>query len=292
VTIGATANLQARGGDGQTTSCFYSANYFAHAGGGGASGGTIYIASDVVNIAPVTDVGGTNGATFDMRGGLGGGRRSQNQYASCMAYPEYMSIGSYGGNGGYGRLAIDYKTSLNSGRQLANRWGLEQTTVDSTSNTFKALAGTARFFCPGMTPAGNIGRSKWYDLKSVSPTLSTFAATTVNNVSVLTLRVEGAREVVVKRAEVEAIRGLRRDGHLAGKQEIGVGEIAQDGILQGQCIGGSARGRVRVEGNDDVAAHLRNRHVRYARNREERPQIDPVAFVGIEIRDDIGSARP
>jgi hypothetical protein len=24
-----------------------------------------------------------------------------------MAYPEYMSLGSYGGNGGYGRLVVE-----------------------------------------------------------------------------------------------------------------------------------------------------------------------------------------
>jgi hypothetical protein len=200
VTIGNTANIQARGGDGQTPGMWYSANYYAHAGGGGGSGGTVFIASDVVSIAPVTDAGGTNGATFDMRGGLGGGRRSQNQVANCMAYPEYQSVGSFGGNGGYGRLVIDYKTSLNAGKPLNNRWGMEQTTYDSTSNTLKALAGTARFFCPGMTPSGSgnpltaVGRSKWYDLRSITPSLSAFSAASSANAN-LTLRVEGAQSL-------------------------------------------------------------------------------------------------
>jgi hypothetical protein len=193
ITVGTTGSIQARGGDGQTPGYLYSSMYYQHAGGGGGSGGTIYLVSDVVSIAPVTSLL-TDGATFDMRGGLGGGRRSQNQYTNCMAYPEYISIGSFGGDGGYGRLAIDYKTSLNSGRQLANRWGMEQTAVDSTSNTYKALAGTAKFYCPGMTPAGNIGRSKWYDLKSISPTLSSFAAARFDNAS-LTLRIEGAQSL-------------------------------------------------------------------------------------------------
>jgi hypothetical protein len=197
VTVGTTASIQARGGDGQTPAYEYSAPYYYHAGGGGGSGGTIYLVGDTVSIAPVT-AALTDGATFDLRGGLGGGRRSQNQFANQMAYPEYMSLGSYGGNGGYGRLAIDYKTSINGGRQLANRWGLEQTSIDSTSNTFKALAGTAKFFCPGLLPSGTgnsaVGRSKWYDLKSISPTLSTFTAGSVANAN-LSLRVEGAQSL-------------------------------------------------------------------------------------------------
>jgi len=193
VTVGSTGVLSARGGDGQTPGAWYSVPYYQHAGGGGGSGGTIYLVSDVVSIAPVTTPAGTDGATFDLRGGMGGGYRSQNQFANDMAYPEYASVGSFGGNGGLGRLAIDYKTSLNAGRPLANRWGMEQTTIDASSNTFKTLAGTARFFCPGMNPAGNIGRSKWYDLRSLSPVVASFAAGTAQNVSSLNLRVEGAQ---------------------------------------------------------------------------------------------------
>jgi len=193
INVTTSGTISARGGDGQTAGAWQSGNYYHHAGGGGGSGGTIYLVSDQITIAPSTN--GIDGATFDMRGGLGGGRRSQNTTAGAMAYPEYASVGSFGGNGGFGRLAIDYKTSLNSGRQLANRWGYEQTAVDSASNTFKALAGTARFFCPGMSPAGNIGRSKWYDLKSLSPIFSTFAAAKSLNVTTLTLRIEGAQSL-------------------------------------------------------------------------------------------------
>ncbi len=190
-----TGEIDARGGDGQTPGgAAYSYSVYDHAGGGGGSGGTVYLMSDQVNIVGVPVATGVGGATIDLRGGLGGGRRSQNQYANCMAYPEYIGVGSFGGNGGYGRLVVDYKTSVNSGRQLANRWGYEQTTIDSASNTYRAMAGTARFYCPGMNPAGNIGRSRWYDMKSISPILSSFSAGTVSNAT-LVLRVEGAQSL-------------------------------------------------------------------------------------------------
>ena len=195
VSVTVTGTVMARGGDGNTPGApyFWSPSY-AHAGGGGGSGGTVYISSDTVTIGAVTPTTGTGGATFDMRGGFGGGYRSQNPGAGLQAYPEYMSVGSFGGNGGYGRLVIDYKTTLNSGRVLANRWGLEQTTIDSASNTYRAMAGTARFFCPGLSAGGSVGRSNWYDLRSISPILTSFTAGTVQNAT-LNLRIEGAQSL-------------------------------------------------------------------------------------------------
>lgn len=206
VTINGT--IEARGGDGQTPGApaFWTNSYgaYAHGGGGGGAGGTVYIASNVVSIGAVSTLTGTGGATFDFRGGFGGGYRSQNQYAGLQAYPEYFSTGAFGGNGGYGRLVIAVRTggTLNnvsvsasqSGKDLANRWGMEQSSIDSASNTFKTLAGTARFYCPGLLAGGTVAQSKFADLKSLSPIVSSFVAGTVQNAT-FTLKVEGAQSL-------------------------------------------------------------------------------------------------
>lgn len=205
VTVNGT--IEARGGDGQSPGVAYfwaaSGGAYAHAGGGAGSGGTVYIASSSISIAAVNASTGTGGATFDFRGGLGGGRRSQNTSAGLQAYPEYMSTGAFGGNGGYGRLVLDVTSggTLNGvtaaspqiGKTLANRWGMEQTSIDSASNTYKTLAGTARMYCPGIQAGGNYARSKWYDLRSVDPSLQSFGPTVVNNATINSLRIEGAQ---------------------------------------------------------------------------------------------------
>jgi hypothetical protein len=206
-----TGTIEARGGDGQTPgqpgfwypfSTGYSS--YAHAGGGGGSGGTVYIASNAITIGTVNQSTGTGGATFDLRGGLGGGYRGQNTGAGLQAYPEYLSTGGFGGNGGYGRLVLApvtngtvngvVVTSSQPGKDLSNRWGMEQTSIDLASNTFKTLAGTARFYCPGTVSGGTVALSKWYDLKSVSPKVASFVAGSVFNAS-LTLKVEGAQSL-------------------------------------------------------------------------------------------------
>ena len=88
---------------------------------------------------------------------------------------------------------IDYKTSINSGVPIVNRWGLEQTTIDANTNLFSAMAGTARFFCPGIVAGGTRARSKWYDLKSVSPIVTSFGPATIVNASPVTTQIEGAQ---------------------------------------------------------------------------------------------------
>ena len=195
VTINGT--IQARGGDGATPGFAYYWYYYptGHSGGGGGSGGTVYVASNTVSIGAVTPTTGTGGATIDLRGGLGGGRRSQHRSLGLTQYPEYFTSGAFGGTGGYGRLVIDYTSSVNSGVQLVNRWGMEQSSADSASNSFKTFAGTARYFCPGLLIAGSTARSTWYDLKSISPILTSFSAGLVQNTSVFTLKVEGAQSL-------------------------------------------------------------------------------------------------
>jgi hypothetical protein len=206
--VSVSGTVESRGGDGQTpgqASVWYY-NY-AHGGGGGGSGGTVYIASSAISIGAVTPSTGAGGATFDLRGGAGGGYRGTNTVAGLQAYPEYYSMGSFGGKGGYGMLvlAVTPTGTVNGvanngtstvtgslGKPLANRWGMEQTTIDSATNTYKTLAGTARFYCPGMQAGGTYARTKWYDLSSINPTVDAFKLNTVVNAT-LTTKVEGAQ---------------------------------------------------------------------------------------------------
>jgi hypothetical protein len=201
VTVSGT--IEARGGDGQTPGFAAVWNpVWAHGGGGGGSGGTVYIASNVISIGAVTPSTGTGGATIDLRGGAGGGYRGTNTVVGLQAYPEYYSVGSFGGKGAYGMLVLAVtptgsvngvaNVSSNLGKPLANRWGMEQTTIDSATNTWKTLAGTARFYCPGINSGGSLARSKWYDLGSLNPTVDAFRLNTVVNAT-LTTRVEGAQ---------------------------------------------------------------------------------------------------
>jgi hypothetical protein len=206
--VSITGTIEARGGDGNTPGMvgYWAASpgAFGHAGGGAGAGGTVYIASNSVSIGAVTPSTGTGGATFDFRGGLGGGYRSQNQSAGLQAYPEYYSTGAFGGNGGYGRLVLAVPlngtingvamTSTQPGKDLANRWGMEQTTIDSASRTYKALAGTSRFYCPGLNAGGSVAQSKWHDLRSLSPVVTSFTAATIQNAT-LQLRIEGAQSL-------------------------------------------------------------------------------------------------
>jgi hypothetical protein len=202
ITLGSGALFEARGGDGQTPGqpFFWSSGQgeYAHAGGGGGSGGTVYLASNNVTIAAVDPATGAGGSTFDMRGGMGGGYRSQNENASLFGYPEYYSVGSFGGNGGYGRLVVEYTNTLNNGKEVVNRWGMEPQSIagvpqiDAGSNTYRTLAGTARFLCPGLKQAGTKVRSKWYDLGSIVPTVDGMKADTVVN-AVFPLLIEGAQ---------------------------------------------------------------------------------------------------
>ena len=184
--------IEAKGGDGTPPGFATTwSNYpLAHAGGGGGSGGTIMLVGDTVAIGAANPTTGTGGATVDVRGGMGGGWRSKNTGLSLTGYPEYNSTGSFGGRGGYGRLVVDYRSSLNSGRPLANRWGMEQTSYDA-DNTTRTLAGTARFTCPGFSVAGRTFQSRWYDLGSVRPIVTSLSRVVLN--ANLTLQVEGAQ---------------------------------------------------------------------------------------------------
>jgi hypothetical protein len=182
ITVNSGARLEAHGGDGigpGVASFYYnSGSYFGvdHSAGGGGSGGTIYLAANNIVIAPAVTESVTSGATFDLAGGYGGGWR-QNFSGTRNRYPWYQSYGNFGGDGGYGRLVIDYRTSLNNGRPVANRFGYEQTTFTDASNQYKALAGQATFKCRS-TPGGTYFRSKFADLMSVRPTVDslTFGA--------------------------------------------------------------------------------------------------------------------
>jgi hypothetical protein len=186
--------ISAQGGDGNQPGM--SLSRYSHAGGGGGSGGTVYLIGDMVNIAPVTtssNDGAGTGATFDLRGGRGGGWREYQPLGVLARFPAYNSWGQYGGMGGYGRLVVDYKTSFNgsdAGVTAVNRWGMEETIIES-DDLWSALAGSFHTKCFG-EPKGGVAQSKWYDFKSVRPILtgvsSSRSSTLVGN-----LEVEGAQ---------------------------------------------------------------------------------------------------
>jgi hypothetical protein len=184
--------VDARGGDGNPPGDAYVMQYGQSAGGGG-SGGTFYVAGANVNVSAVTigEGASANGATIDLSGGRGGGWR--NPRTGLMnRYPWYNSHGNFGGDGGYGRMVVEYRTSLNGGKELANRWGYEQSTFPAADDQYRALAGTATFKCRGV-PAGSYFRSKFVDLGSLRPQVTALYPQTQSNVASLVLQGQGAQ---------------------------------------------------------------------------------------------------
>ena len=110
-----------------------------------------------------------------------------------MTYPVYNSHGSFGGDGGFGRLRIDYKTSLNgeTGKQLVNKWGMTQTAFHDNRNYYRAIAGSFTSGCY-VAPRGDTAQSTWLDLGSVVPNVTGLSATSANTGSVA-FTIEGAR---------------------------------------------------------------------------------------------------
>ncbi len=166
---------------------------YAHSGGGGASGGTVYIVGDNVNISPVTvgEGAGANGATLDLQGGVGGGRRQFRNSGNSNKYPAYNTMGNFGGDGGFGRAVIRYKTSLNNGRQLFNRWGMEQSVFENNNERYTVLAGSASAACRGL-PGGSTFKSQFYDLASFAPVVNRLDPAVQTNVT-YTILGEGAQ---------------------------------------------------------------------------------------------------
>ncbi len=204
-TVTVNGTIEAKGGNGNPggasaeavyiwnwTNSTYALSSYTHSAGGGGSGGTVFIVGDTVNIGRVTTGEGStaNGARFDMTGGIGGGWR-QNYGANYDQWQAYNALGYNGGDGGFGRLIVNYKTSLNGGRTLFNRWGMEQTVYPDITKRWTSLAGTAYAACRGK-PGGNDFSSTWYDLGSIAPVVNSVSAGTQSNV-VLTLQAEGAQ---------------------------------------------------------------------------------------------------
>jgi hypothetical protein len=152
-----------------------------------------------VTIAPVIGGSASTGATIELQGGLGGGHRSQG-ISSLAGFPEYFSLGSFGGGGGYGRVTVDYTNSFNgvvsattaATKPYANKWGMEVTGTIPSSNTWRTLAGTARYYCPGMVAGGTIGQSNWFDLASVAPIVTAASMSPPLNATA-TLGIQGAQ---------------------------------------------------------------------------------------------------
>lgn len=192
ITVNSGATVSARGGDGNPPGAAYP-YYYAHAAGGGGSGGTVYLAANAVTIASSTVESTATGATFDLRGGFGGGWR-QEWTGMRQAYQWYNTHGHFGGDGGYGRLIIDWRTSLNgrTNTALVNRWGFEQTSFHDATVQYRALAGSATFKCRGI-PGQGYFQSAFYDLGSLNPTVTSMTTGLLQNVGSYTLNGRGAQ---------------------------------------------------------------------------------------------------
>jgi hypothetical protein len=193
-TLTVSGTIESKGGGGNVSGAAYASYGYNHSGGGAGSGGTVLLIGDTVEIAPVTNINSaTSGATFDLNGGIGGGWRQQYKNSSTISrYPTYNSQGNFGGDGGFGRLVVQYKTSLNGGATLFNRGGMEHVGFDDIYRRYTVLAGSARSTCLGGSNGGSY-RSKWYDLGSVSPVVSNLFAGKVGSNTNFTLQGEGAQ---------------------------------------------------------------------------------------------------
>ncbi len=194
-TLTVSGTIEAKGGSGNLPGGAYiNSRTYANSGGGAGSGGTVMLVGDTVSIAAITNINdATSGATFDLNGGIGGGRRQQYRNSSTISrYPTYNSFGTFGGDGGYGRLIVQYTNSLNSGATLFNRGGMEHVGFDDNNRVYSVLAGTARARCLGGNDGGNY-RSTWYDLDSLSPVVNDVAPGTVGGNTTFTIQGEGAQ---------------------------------------------------------------------------------------------------
>lgn len=186
--------VEARGGDGNPPgSAYISSPCYAHAGGGGGSGGTVYFVGANINVAEAASETVTSGFTFDLRGGYGGGWRSLDQFpGNIMArQPQYNSFGSFGGDGGHGRVVFEYTGSFNGGKTPVNRYGLEESSFFDTTENYRAFAGSSLFRCRGKQGQGAF-RSKWFDTDSLRPVMSSLSVTQANVTSVV-LQGQGAQ---------------------------------------------------------------------------------------------------
>ena len=126
-------------------------------------------------------------------GGIGGGWRQQYRNSSTISrYPAYNTQGTFGGDGGFGRLVVQYRTSLNNGATLFNRGGMEHVAFDDINRRYTVLAGSARASWLGGNDGGNYS-STWYDLESVSPVVTNLSASTIGPNTSFTLQGEGAQ---------------------------------------------------------------------------------------------------
>ena len=94
--------------------------------------------------------------------------------------------------GGFGRLVVQYKTSLNDGNALFNRGGMEHVGFDDVNQRYTVLAGSARSTCLGGNNGGNY-RSAWYDLGSVSPVVNSLTIGSTGDNTTVTIQGEGAQ---------------------------------------------------------------------------------------------------
>ncbi len=198
-TMNISGRLEAKGGNGNPPgfTMFTSSNWNEHSAGGGGSGGMIHLVADRMALTTVTTGEGAaaDGATFDVSGGQGGGWR-QPVTGIRGQRPWYASGGHFGGDGGFGRVVLEYRTALTDGNGISktpvNRWGMEQSTFHDAHDQYRALAGTARFVCRG-TPGLGTFRSTWQDTGSLRPVFSSLAAGTASNVATFTLQGQGAQ---------------------------------------------------------------------------------------------------
>lgn len=208
--------FEARGGEGNRPGA---ASYqYGVGGGGGGSGGTILLIANSITIAEATSEVGT-GATFDLSGGNGGGWRSLRSGGVWRQYPIYNSGGNFAGDGGDGRVVLQYVDDLNDGAVLVNKYGMTQSTPDPIRNQYKALAGSYTFACRSL-PAGGTGQSTWYDMGSLIPKVTNVSAVSAR--ANLTLTASGAQS----------------HPHNAGPDGIGEADPASATAFQG--VGGGS----------------------------------------------------
>jgi hypothetical protein len=190
--------IAARGGEGNNPGGAY-LPYYSRSGAGGGSGGLVYIAGKDVTVAKVqVGEGGTqtnSGATIDLQGGMGGGWRQQFT-GLRNEYPWYNTHGNFGGDGGYGRLVVEYTNSLNGvttpgGKTLANRWGYQQSVFTDARKQYRAMAGSASYKCRAI-PGNNTFQSTFIDLGSLRPNVTSSTYTVGSNTS-YTVNLQGAQ---------------------------------------------------------------------------------------------------
>jgi len=206
-TLTVNGTIEAKGGNGNPPGATSYVGYIngsweghSNSGGGAGSGGTVLLVGDEVNLAPATSLTSAAGATIDLRGGIGGGWRSQSNTEisnNHKRYPSYTSFGNFGGDGGFGRLIVDYKTSFNGGRYVFNKYGHHQ--AQGTGGPLSDLdnldrqelwAGTAVARCGGAFD-GNTYKSGWIRLDGLNDVVTNLQNLLVTNAST-TIEAQGA----------------------------------------------------------------------------------------------------